>query len=133
MQSRRRSSSFPAPLRRAAGEPQRARGPRAVPLVPTIVSPRCAIPVCCAQTSKMFLLVLWVASGSRLGVVLPRGHLGYLYLPVGFLVSLELLGFPNKVLVSEKKPQQNVTQECLLPYYSSANPEASPTDITDPE
>ena len=65
MQSRRRSSSFPAPLRRAAGEPQRARGPRAVPLVPTIVSPRCAIPVCCAQTSKMFLLVLWVASPIR--------------------------------------------------------------------
>jgi len=26
----------------------------------------------------------FLRSGSRLGVVLPRGHLGYLYLPVGF-------------------------------------------------
>ena len=34
----------------------------------------------------------FLRSGSRLGVVLPRGHLGYLYPPVGFLVSLELLG-----------------------------------------
>ena len=53
----------------------------------------------------------FLRSGSRLGVVLPRGHLGYLYLPVGFLVSLELLGFPNKVLVSKKKQHARAARE----------------------
>ena len=52
----------------------------------------------------------FLRSGSRLGVVLPRGHLGYLYLPVGFLGSLELLGFPNKVLVSKKSLRQRGSQ-----------------------
>ena len=50
---------------------------------------------------------------------MPRGYLGYLYPPVGFLVSLELLGFPNKVLVSKKACAIHArgTMECLLFFF----------------